>query len=241
MTGKIHSIETAGMVDGPGIRYVVFFAGCPLRCLYCHNPDTWDMGAGKSMSVDELMADIAKYRSYMQASGGGVTFTGGDPLAQPEFLLELLRACRERGIHTAVDTAGFVRDPQKSKVSEILAYADLLLLDIKSASADKFVEIAGVPQDSTLNLLKLSHQMQVPVWIRHVIVPGLTDGREELTALGELLQGYSNIERVDLLPFSKLGEYKWQAVSKEYTLTDVQPPTVEEMARARGIVNAKKH
>jgi len=236
MTGHIHSIETAGMVDGPGIRYVVFFAGCQLRCLYCHNPDTWDRGAGKSMTVDALLADIAKYRSYMQTSGGGVTFTGGDPLAQPEFLLAMLRACRERGIHTAVDTAGYVRDAEKSRVREILALTDLLLLDIKSANADKFAKITGVSQESTLNLLRLSGEMGVPVWVRHVIVPGLTDGEDELAALGQLVRQYDNVEKVDLLPFSKLGEHKWAKVGREYTLANVQPPTEAEMARARGIV-----
>jgi pyruvate formate lyase activating enzyme len=236
MTGRIHSIETAGMVDGPGIRYTVFLSGCPLRCLYCHNSDTWDYAAGQDMTVDELLADMEKYRTYMRSSGGGVTFTGGEPFGQAEFLLEILRVCRERGIHTAVDTSGYHTNEQRGVVREILAHADMLLLDIKSANAEKHLSITGKPIEPTLEVLRLTSEMKLPVWIRHVVVPGLTDGENELAELGRLVSGYDNIEKIELLPFSKIGEHKWENVREKYTLTDTPPPSEADMARYRKIM-----
>ena len=231
--GYIHSVETAGMVDGPGIRYVVFFSGCNLRCKYCHNPDTWKLKKGQLFSVEDVIWDIRKYKSYLYFSGGGVTITGGEPLLQPHFLTELLKACKNEGFHTAIDTAGHI---STDIARQVLQYTDLLLLDLKSINPKVYKDVTGVQIDSTLKILDLSCDMGVPVWIRFVLVPGLTDNEDDLRKMASFLKQFSNIEQVEVLPFHKLGEYKWAELGLSYTLQDTEPPTKEQIDRAREIL-----
>lgn len=221
LTGKIHSIETCGTVDGPGIRVAVFLQGCPLRCQYCHNPDTWRLDEGKSYTVEEVVKEIIKYKSYMRFSGGGVTLTGGEPLMQPEFVKAVFEACREQGIHTALDTSGALFC-DKSK--EVLKETDLVLLDIKSFSPEKYQKVTGGKLAPTLKLLEYTKEKKIPVWVRYVLVPGLTDDLENIKAMANYLKNYSNVEKVEILPFHKMGEYKWKKRAESYALKEVKEP-----------------
>ena len=232
-TGYVHSIDTCGMVDGPGIRYLIFLSGCAMRCKYCHNPDTWDLKSGKLMTVDEIVRDIKQYKSYLEFSGGGVTVTGGDPLVQPDFLETLLAKCRACGFHTAIDTSGYAPGPVLERV---LAHTDLVLLDIKSINPETFKSVAGVPIDRTLEALEICRKMGVRVWVRFVLVPGLTDDLEDMRRLAEYLAPYENVERVDVVPFHKAGEYKWRNMRIEYELWDTPPPSPELLGTAKKIL-----
>jgi len=235
LTGYVHSIEAGGMVDGPGIRYVVFLSGCPLRCRYCHNPDTWRPKAGRPYSVDGILAEVRKYKSYMRFSGGGITVTGGEPLMQPDFLAGLLAACRAEGIHTTLDTSGY--DPAGA-AAKALPHTNLLLLDIKSINPETYMKVTGVPIDKTLDTLRLSQSLKVPVWVRFVLVPGLTDDIGDIRKMAAFLKDFDNIEKVEVLPFHKLGEYKWGTLGTPYTLADTQPPSAELLKRVKGILES---
>lgn len=230
--GRIHSVETFGAVDGPGIRYVVFFQGCRLRCLYCHNPDSWDIEGGNKTSTKELIDDIVKYRNFIKK--GGVTLSGGEPLMQPEFALALLQACKREGFHTALDTAGSV--PLEFS-QPVIDAADMLLLDLKTLDPRLNTELTG--RESTLehavNTLKYCEQTEKPVWIRHVIVPGYTLVTDRLEKLAHFLKQFKCIERIDLLPFHKMGEYKWQELGEYYALLDTPVPTGDEVKDAVAI------
>lgn len=230
--GNIHSIETCGTVDGPGIRFVVFTQGCPLRCQYCHNPDTWKVNDGTEITVDELMSRIRKYKSYMRFSGGGVTLTGGEPLLQPEFAKELFKRCQKEGIHTAIDTSGFI---PLEHVKEVIEYTDLVLLDIKSFNPSLYKDLTGVSNDPTIRLAKYLSKINKPTWIRYVLVPNLTDKEEDIRALSKFLSTLNNLERIELLPFHKMGEYKWEELGYEYKLKDTPSPSEESIERAVNI------
>lgn len=232
VAGRIHSIETFGAVDGPGIRYVVFFQGCRLRCLYCHNPDSWAVGGGKEVTVGKLLEDIAAYRNFIKS--GGVTLSGGEPLLQPEFAAALLRGCRRLGFHTALDTAGSV----PLEVSqEVIDLSDLLLLDIKSYDPGLCEKLTGSESAHSLALKTLEYCESIgkPVWIRHVLVPGYTLSPPLLEKLAEYLSGLSCIKRVDLLPFHKMGEYKWAELNEPYQLYETPAPSSEELRQATEI------
>ena len=231
--GFVHSIDTCGMVDGPGIRYLIFLSGCPLRCKYCHNPDTWKMQTGKRMSVDEIVADARRYKSYMKFSGGGVTVTGGEPLSQLRFLEVLLSEIKAAGFHTAIDTSGYAPG---QNLSRVLANTDLVLLDIKSINPETYKAVTGVRIDSTLNMLETCREMGRKVWVRFVLVPGLTDDIDDMRRLAEYLKPYENVERVEVVPFHKVGEYKWRDLGLEYELDDVRPPGNELLDVARVIL-----
>lgn len=232
VVGYIHSIESCGTVDGPGIRYIVFFQGCPLRCKYCHNPDTWKVQNGKQITVEELMKDISSFMPYMQFSGGGVTASGGEPTLQPQFLLELFKACKEKGIHTALDTSGFF---QYEKLEQVLEYTDLILLDIKQIQDDKHLDLTGLSNRLILeNALKLS-QNKKKMWIRYVVVPELTDNLNDAEMLAEFISKLETVERVEILPFHKMGEYKWAELGLEYTLADTLPPSKETIQAIKEI------
>lgn len=233
ITGKIHSIETCGTVDGPGIRFVIFTQGCPLRCQYCHNPDTWKFDDGKEVTIDELMEEIKKYKSYMRYSGGGVTASGGEPLLQPNFIKELFKRCKEEGIHTALDTSGYI---DLNVAKDVLEYTDLVLLDIKSAKANHFKELTGVSANRTLNLARYLSDIGKPMWIRYVLVPGLTDNVELIEALGKFLSSLKNIEKIEVLSFHKMGEYKWQELGYNYKLKDTPGATEEDAKKAAEIL-----
>ena len=179
ITGKIHSIETMGLVDGPGIRVVVFFQGCALRCKYCHNPETWTPNGGEEYTPERHVKKIESFKSYFATSGGGVTFSGGDPLRQPEFLLEVLKLCKQRGIHTCIDTAGY----GLGEYDEILKYTDLVLFDIKDYTREGYKNVTLMEWDESLNFLEAMKRNNTKMWIRHVVVPGLTDGEEHILGL----------------------------------------------------------
>jgi pyruvate formate lyase activating enzyme len=221
-TGRIHSIETCGTVDGPGIRFVVFTQGCPLRCLYCHNPDCQEIHGGTITTVDAIMAQISRTQNYLR--NGGVTVSGGEPLMQPEFVAEIFRCCHQMGLHTALDTSGYVA---LESAKPVLAYTDLVLLDIKSYNSDLFHKVTSVSIEPTLNFARYLSKINKPAWIRFVLVPGLTDSEENVTGLAKFAKTLNNIERVEVLPFHKMGEYKWQQLGLPYTLGETQPPSPE--------------
>ncbi len=220
--GRIHSIETMGTVDGPGIRYVVFTQGCPLRCVFCHNRDAWDVKGGSEMTVDKIIEDIRQYLPFYKSSGGGVTATGGEPTLQAEFVKDLFtRAKDELGLNTALDTAGFV-DVDKAK--DLLEVTDLVLLSIKHVDEIKHREIAGVSNSKILKFMEYLKEINKPVWIRYVVIPGLTDAKEDIYRLAEFLKGFPNIQMVDILPYHTMGVYKWEAMGLKYPLEGVPSP-----------------
>ncbi|MEN9206109.1 MAG: pyruvate formate-lyase-activating protein [Thermostichales cyanobacterium DRC_bins_46] len=228
--GRIHSLESCGTVDGPGIRFVVFTQGCPLRCLYCHNPDCRDPQQGEEVTVGELLQQIRRYRSYLRRGGG--TVSGGEPLLQPQFVAALLQGCHQLGLHTALDTSGYT---PLAAAEPVLEHTDLVLLDIKSYWPDLYRQVTGVALEPTLNFAKHLAAIGKPTWIRFVLVPGLTDPEGNIRELAAFVASLSNVERVEVLPFHKLGEYKWQALGLPYQLFDVQPPTPEQVQRAIAI------
>lgn len=229
VVGRIHSVETFGAVDGPGIRYVVFFQGCRLRCLYCHNPDSWDLEGGTKTTSDEVLNDITKYTNFIKK--GGVTLSGGEPLMQPEFALDIIRQCKELGLHTALDTAGsVVLDISKPVIDEV----DMLLLDIKTYDEKLSPDLTGreTTWQLTLETLNYCEKIGKRVWIRHVIVQGYTLDKGRLEKLADFLTNYKCVERIDLLPFHKMGEYKWEELGEYYRLLDTPTPQKSEVDEA---------
>ena len=233
MTGSIHSIYTGGMVDGPGIRTVVFFAGCSLRCLYCHNPDTWQRAKGIKKTVADVLDEAIKYKSYYKFSGGGITLSGGEPTDQPDFLRELLKACKENNIHTVLDTAGCATE---TIADAVLPYVDLLLLDVKTYNADLYYTLTKSSIDRPLLTLRKAQDLHIPTQINYVLVPGYTDDEKDLTDLAGFLKGYENITKIEVLPFHKHGEHKWEGLDLDYVLGDTLPPTAETLERARKLL-----
>lgn len=233
LKGRVHSIETFGTVDGPGIRYIIFFQGCPLRCKYCHNRDTWKPNCGKEYTSDELVQDIVKYQSYMQFSGGGVTASGGEATLQADFVAELFAKCKELGIHTCLDTAGFV---DIEKVDKLLDYTDLVLLDIKHIDNEKCKKLTGVGNEKALKLAKHLDERNIPIWFRHVLVPGVTDSEENFSKIGEFAATLNNIDRLEILPYHTMGVHKWENMGLKYDLKDVRDANDEDVARAAEII-----
>lgn len=231
--GKIHSIETCGTVDGPGIRFVTFLQGCPLRCQYCHNPDTWEPNKGMEYTPTDLVNEIVKYKSYMKFSGGGTTFTGGEPLLQAEFVKECFELCKKNGISTALDTSGFIFN---DKAKEVLEYTDVVLLDIKNFDPDVFKKVTNVPLKNTLAFLDYLRDKGIKTWVRYVLVPGLTDNIDGITALANHLKAYPNVSRIELLPFHKMGEYKWEELGFEYALKDTKEPSLAIINEVKAIL-----
>ncbi len=234
VTGRIHSIESFGTLDGPGIRYVLFLQGCGLRCKYCHNPDTWQMGSGKAMDSDEVIADVLTYKHFIRS--GGVTLSGGEPLLQPEFVADILKKCENLGIHTALDTAGAV---PLSISREAIDAAKMILLDIKALDNDLCKALTGRSNEDTLATLAYCETKGKPVWLRHVLVPGYTLDKQLLENLADYLTYFSCIELVELLPFHKMGEYKWKELRLPYALADIEPPDKKTLAMARGIFESR--
>lgn len=242
MKGNVHSIETFGTVDGPGIRYVVFTQGCLLRCLYCHNADTWDIGKGKVMTTDEIMSDFESYLPFIEASGGGITVSGGEPLLQPDFLIDLFRKCRARGIHTTLDTSGGCYSTEESfqrKLDELTAYTDLVLLDLKHMEEQAHKRLTGRSNKNILEFARYLSDRKVPVWIRHVLVPGWTDDTAHLEQMGAFIRSLDNVKKIEVLPYHKLGVYKWKNMGYKYSLDDVEPPTAESVERAKALLEPK--
>jgi len=217
MLGKIHSIETMGLVDGPGVRLIVFFQGCSLRCSFCHNPDTWGANEGNSISSEELIKNILRYKTYFKASGGGVTFSGGEPLLQPDFLIEMLRLCKVNGIHTAIDTAGC----GLGRYDEILKYTDLVIFDVKHVKPEGYKEITRNKIDESLRFLNEVQKHKNNMWIRQVIIPGVNDNIEYIESLAGFINKLDNVTKVELLPYHLLGVSKYEALGKKYALDGV--------------------
>lgn len=231
--GRVHSIETFGTVDGPGIRFILFMQGCPLRCKYCHNRDTWDVKGGTEYTVDEIITEINKYSSYMKFSGGGLTVSGGEATLQPEFLKELFKKAKENNIHTCLDTSGFV---DIDTIDPILDYTDLVLLDLKHMVPEKCKDLVGVSIDKTLKLAKHLSDRNIPIWIRHVLVPGITDDRENLELMGKFISTLNNVDRVEILPYHTLGVHKWENMGFEYELKGVPDATKEDVKKAAEVL-----
>jgi len=211
LLGKIHSLETFGAVDGPGIRFVIFMQGCSLRCKYCHNRDSWNLNAGTKFSADELFQKIKRYKKYFTDSGG-VTVTGGEPLLQAKFLVELFRLLKQEGFHTALDTAGIVSI--NKDIKELLTLTDLVLLDIKHIDDEKCKDLIGSSNKLGLEFGKYLSEAGIPVWIRQVIIPGITDDEKDLLALKDYISSLKTVEKVELLAFHQLGAHKWKELRR---------------------------
>ncbi len=209
-----------GLVDGPGIRAVIFFQGCKLRCAYCHNPDTWNLKDGKEVTTDEIINKIIRFKPYFQRSGGGVTFSGGDPLVQPRFLLELLKKCKDNGIHTAIDTAGY----GNGEYDEILKYTDLVLLDIKHVNSDGYASLTGRDTKDLNIFLAALKKSNTQVWVRHVVVPGYTDTLEYMDKISDIIiNEVPNVSKIELLPYHVLGVNKYESLGIPYRLDRIEP------------------
>ena len=238
MKGYIHSTESFGSVDGPGVRFLIFVSGCPMRCQFCHNPDTWSMQTGTQMSADELLDKAWKYRSYWGKSGG-ITVSGGEPLLQIDFLLELFKKAKEKGIHTVIDTAGgpFTREePFFSKFQELMKYTDLLLVDIKHIDTECHKTLTGRSNENILDMIRYLSDIKKPIWIRHVLVPERSDKDEYLTRLADFIHSLDNVEKVEILPYHTMGIYKWKELGLEYPLEGIDPPTKERVENAKKIL-----
>jgi len=232
MEGFIHSYETCGAVDGPGIRFVVFTQGCPLRCKYCHNPDTWAPNTGHEIDSDDLIDKIHRYEAFMRNTGGGLTVSGGEPLMQAEFVADLFKKAKNYGLHTALDTSGVA---SADRVDSVLQHTDLVLLDVKSTLADTYKTLTGSNIEYFHQMLELAKKHNVEVWLRLVVVPGFTDNMVEIENINKLNAQYSNISKVELLPFHKMGEYKWAELGLNYELTDTLEPEsslIDTMSKA---------
>ena len=235
-TGRIHSTESCGTVDGPGIRYIVFLQGCLLRCLYCHNRDSWDMHGGKETTVDALMQELIPYRSFMNASGGGVTASGGEAMLQPEFVRDFFRACHQEGIHTCLDTNGYIRH-YTEVIDEVMAVTDLVMLDLKQINDDIHHTLVGVPNIRMLDFARYLQKIGKRTWVRYVVVPGYTDDEKSARQLGEFIKDMENVERVEMLAYHELGKHKWEELGKTYELDGVKPPSKETMESLKAILS----
>ncbi|MUT67965.1 pyruvate formate-lyase-activating protein [Paenibacillus sp. NEAU-GSW1] len=235
MKGRIHSFDTFGTVDGPGIRFVLFMQGCALKCQYCHNPDSWEMNAGREMDVDDILREVEPFLEYYRRSGGGITVTGGEPTLQAPFVARLFAECKRRwGLHTVLDSNGFC---EPSHAEELLKVTDLVLLDLKQINADKHIALTAQPNDRIKRFAAYLNERKKPVWIRHVLVPGWTDDYKDLFELGEFIGGLSNVMKTELLPYHRMGVYKWQQMGKAYPLDQCPEPTDREAARARMVID----
>lgn len=241
--GNLHSVESLGTLDGPGLRYVLFTQGCVLRCLFCHNPDTWKTrGAARVVTAEEMVEEIRPYIPYFKASGGGVTVSGGEPLLQLPFLTELFKLLKAEGIHTCIDTsAGCANDSEtfKEGMEALLEYTDLILLDLKHIDNEKHIRLTKRPNTHILKFAEMLAAHRQPVWIRHVLVPGLTDDAEDLVNLGRFINSMDNVEKFEILPYHQLGVHKWQALGVPYELNDVDPPSDADVEAAYRLVDFK--
>ena len=238
MKGFIHSIETFGSVDGPGIRYVVFMQGCPMRCLYCHNPDTWDIGKGRAVEAEQLIEEYEKNKMFYRS--GGITVTGGEPLLQVDFLIELFSLAKARGIHTCLDTSGITYSDCNTtylqKLDELMKYTDLVMLDIKHIDPAKHREITSRDNSGILAFARYLADKGIPVWIRHVIVKGYTDDPEHLRALGRFIGGLSNAKALDVLPYHSMGEKKYAELGIDYPLSGMESLDKSEAQKAKNYI-----
>lgn len=235
MIGKIHSFESFGTVDGPGIRFVIFMQGCPMRCKYCHNPDTWKLSVGKEYTAEEVAATALKYKSYI--NNGGVTVTGGEPLMQTDFVTELFSLLKAAGVHTALDTSGITFDINNvNKFESLLKYTDLVLLDIKHIDDQKHIALTGLSNKSVLNFARYLSDNGKDMWIRHVLVDGITDDDESLYKLKDFISGLKTVKKVEVLPYHSMGEVKYEKLGIPYQLKGAKPPEADRIANAKRIL-----
>lgn len=234
--GFVHSVEVGSFVDGPGIRYVVFLSGCPLRCAYCHNPDAWRCLPEQKRSSEDVVAEISRSAAFLKAGDGGVTVSGGEPLAQAQFAIDILRGAKRLGLHTALDTSGYLGDRVTDEMLEIV---DLVLLDIKSWDPDTYRDVTGVELEPTLRFAERLSALGKCMWIRFVLVPGLTDDPDNIAGLARFLGRLSRVERVEVLPFHQMGRHKWDELGIPYRLKDSRTPTPEEVERAKAAFEAE--
>lgn len=236
LTGRIHSFETLGAVDGPGIRFVLFMQGCPLRCKYCHNRDTWDLKGGTKYTVDEIFNKIIRYKNYFITSNGGVTVSGGEPLLQPDFLIELFTRLKQAGIRTALDTSGMFDITEKIK--KLIDLTDLFLVDIKCINDEICKDLVGRSNKKELEFIKYLDSIGKEIWIRQVIVPTITDKEEDLYKLRDFINSIDSISRVDLLPYHDLGKYKWIELNEVYPLENIRVANSSDIDRVKAILES---
>ena len=230
---KVHSIESFGTVDGPGLRFVLFLQGCSLKCKYCHNRDTWDMRSGKYQSLDEILEKILRYKNYI-CRNGGVTVTGGEPLLQYKFLIELFTKLKKHNIHTCIDTSGMVALTEDMK--KLIDLTDLFLLDIKHIDPKKCKELVGVSNEKELAFAKYLSDNNKPIWIRQVLIPGITDEEEDLLKLKDFINSLKTVEKIELLPYHTMGKFKWSKLGVNYELEDIPDATQSDTERAKKIL-----
>ncbi len=237
MKGRIHSFESFGTVDGPGTRFVIFFQGCNLRCKYCHNPDTWDRESGMDYSVDEI---FKKYNDVKEFITGGITISGGEPLLQFDFLLEVLKKFKKEGVHTVIDTSAncvnLKNEENIKKIKDLMKYVDLVLLDIKHIDSNEHQKLTGLGNEKVIEFVKLLSEISQPVWIRHVLIPGITDKKKDLYKLGESISKFKNIEGIEVLPYHTMALNKYDNMGIDYPLKSVREATKEEAVLARKII-----
>ena len=238
MQGRIHSTESFGTVDGPGVRFVVFVQGCPMRCAYCHNPDTWEMNAGTLMEPAEIIDQFERNKGFY--TDGGITVTGGEPLMQIDFLIDLFTLAKEKGIHTCIDTSGIAFKPDNEefvkKVDKLLPLTNLIMLDIKHIDPEKHKELTSQPNDGILAFAKYIDDKGVDIWIRHVVVPGITDDDKYLEQLGYFIGGLKSLKALDVLPYHTLGKPKYEKLGIDYKLKDVPPMDHKEVIEKKKVV-----
>ena len=240
MIGHIHSTESFGAADGPGVRFIVFMQGCHMRCRYCHNPDTWKMDGGDEVTADEILKRALRFKPYW-GKDGGITISGGEPVLQIDFVIELFKKAKELGINTCIDTAGnpFTKEePFFSKFEELMKYTDLLLLDLKEINPARHKDLTGFDNSNIIEMAKYLSEINKPVWIRHVVVPNHSDFDEDLDALGDFIDTLSNVDRVEILPYHTLGKFKWENLGIPYTLESISPPSAERIENAKNRIHA---
>lgn len=235
MTGYIHSKESFGTVDGPGIRYVLFMQGCPLRCIYCHNPDTWETGKGEKITPDEVLQEFNKNRSFY--SKGGITVTGGEPLLQVDFLTELFKKAKEENIHTCIDTSGITYNTDNpaymQKLDELMKYTDLVMLDIKHIDPESHIKLTSKDNSRVLDFAKYLETKKIPLWVRHIIIEGYTDNAEDLRKLGEFIGKLKNLKALDVLPYHTMGVNKYKEMGISYPLEGMEALPMEKAVEAK--------
>jgi len=237
--GYVHSFESFGTVDGPGIRFVVFLQGCPLRCLFCHNPDTWTINEGKQYTAEQVAANALRYKSYF-TGGGGVTVSGGEPMLQAEFVTQLFTLLKDKGVHTALDTSGIMYNRlEKSVTDKLLAVTDLVLLDIKHIDDEKHKELTGQSNANILQFARYLSDIGKDTWIRHVLVPGITDDDGYLNRLAEFISQLKTVKKVEVLPYHTMGVNKYERLNMDYALKGVNSPTKERIENAKRILRLK--
>lgn len=235
MTGYIHSKESFGTVDGPGIRYVLFMQGCPMRCLYCHNPDTWEFNVGNLITTDEILDEYRKNSSFY--TNGGITVTGGEPLLQIDFVTELFQKAKAEGIHTCIDTSGITFNPNKTeKFDELIKHTDLVMLDIKHIDSEKHNALTGHGNENILAFAKYLEKKNIPLWVRHIIVEGITDYPEDLVKLGEFIGTLGNLKALDVLPYHTMGVSKYEEMGINYPLKELKALPLSEAVKAKEFI-----